>query len=361
MITALLFLLILVVLVIVHEFGHFIAAKKNGIYVEEFGFGFPPRLFGIRIGETLYSINLLPIGGFVRLFGEEASQFEKEKKTHSSQQIPASRAFVNKKPWQKAIVILAGVIMNFLLGWICISYLFTVGIPAPNGISVASVQKNTPAEMAGIKAKDQLVSMTYDNKEKKLIIADDLISQTKIYQDKEITVKIKRGDQYLNTTITPRSNPPKGEGSLGITITQIVKERSYPWYTAPWYGLTEVSNMTVRIFTELLRIPMQLITQRQTSVEFAGPIGIARVVGEARKYGINALLEITALLSLNLAVINILPFPALDGGRLVFVLYEWISRKKANATLEQYLNAAGIIILIGFSILVTIYDVVKFW
>ncbi|PIT89239.1 MAG: RIP metalloprotease RseP, partial [Candidatus Levybacteria bacterium CG10_big_fil_rev_8_21_14_0_10_36_7] len=122
MVTAIIFFVILLILVLIHEFGHFFGAKKSGVKVEEFGFGFPPRLFGKKIGETLYSFNLIPLGGFVKLFGEEYHE-EKKNKTDSQ------RAFVNKKPWQKTIIICGGVIMNFVLGWVITSYLFTVGVP----------------------------------------------------------------------------------------------------------------------------------------------------------------------------------------------------------------------------------------
>ena len=357
MITALIFFIILVILVLIHEFGHFIAAKKNGAYVEEFGFGFPPRVIGKKIGETLYSINLLPLGGFVRLFGEEYHEDHKNKK----EAIPASRAFVNKKPWQKTIIITAGVIMNFLLGWVLISYLYTVGTPAPAGVSIQEVQTNSPAKAIGLLPGDKLVKIEAEGKTIELRSTMELISATKTYADKEINLTIERKGDQSTYQITPRSKPPEGQGSMGIVIEQLIETKKYPWYTAPYYGLIEAANMTRTIMVELLKIPLQLIQSQKTSVEFAGPLGIAKVVGEARKYGINPLIEITALLSLNLAVVNILPFPALDGGRLVFVFYEWITKKKPNANFEKYLNLIGIIILLGLSVLVTIADIQKLW
>ncbi|CAN5221258.1 RIP metalloprotease RseP [soil metagenome] len=357
MVTVLIFFLILVVLVVIHEFGHFIAAKKCGVYVEEFGFGFPPRLIGKKIGETIYSINALPLGGFVRLFGEEYHE-EKEENKHS---IPKERAFINKKPWQKAIIITAGVVMNFLLGWALISYLFTVGTPAPAGISIEQVQKNSPAEIIGMQKGDKLEKIIIDGKELPLKTTPDLINAAKKYADREVTIFAIRNGNIMAFNIIPRSKPPEGQGSLGIVINQIVEMKRYPWYSAPYYGLIEAATMTRTIFTELIKIPLQFLTSQKTDVEFSGPIGIAKIVGEARKYGINALLEITALLSLNLAVVNILPFPALDGGRMVFVWYEWITGKRPNQNLEKYLNLAGIIILLSLSALVTFYDIRKLW
>ncbi len=351
------FFIILVVLVLIHEFGHFIAAKRSGVYVEEFGFGFPPRLFGKKIGETTYTFNALPLGGFVRLYGEE---YHEEKKKLKGE-ISSERAFINKKPWQKAVIITAGVVMNFLLGWVLISYLFTVGTPAPAGISIEEVQKGSPAEKAGMKKGDVLDKIVVDNKESPLRITTDLISAAKKYGDQEVVLFVMRDEKSMPLRITPRAKPPEGQGSLGIVINQLVETKQYPWYTAPYYGLIEATNMTRTILVELLKIPFNFFTSQKTDVEFSGPVGIAKIVGEARKYGINALFEITALLSLNLAVVNILPFPALDGGRMVFVFYEWITGKRPNQNLEKYLNLVGIILLLSLSALITIVDIRKLW
>ena len=358
MLTALTFISILVVLVLIHEFGHYFAAKKTGVYVEEFGFGFPPRVFGRKFGETLYSINLLPIGGFVKLFGEE--YHEKTEKI-DNKKIPKERAFVNKKPWQKTIIICAGVIMNFLLGWVLISYLLTTGIPSPTGVAIEEVQPNSPALEAGLQKGDRFVSIKHDNTKKDIVLTNDLISNANKFAGDKVEVTIERKGQQQTVFIMPRKDPPEGQGSMGVVISQLVETKKYPWYTAPYYGLIEAANMTKMIAVELLKIPASLISKSAPKVEFSGPIGIAKVVGEARQYGINALLQITALLSLNLAVINILPFPALDGGRLVFVIYEWVTGKRSNQNLEKYLNLIGIIVLLGLSLVITIFDIQKFW
>ncbi len=358
MLTALTFLVILVVLVVIHEFGHYFAAKKTGVYVEEFGFGFPPRVIGKKIGETLYSINLLPIGGFVKLFGEE--YHEKAEKI-DSKKIPKERAFVNKKPWQKTIIITAGVIMNFFLGWVLISYLLTSGIPSPTGVAIEEVQPDSPAMEAGLQKGDRFVSITHDETKKDIVLTGDLINNANKFAGDTVQVTVERKGEQQTVFIVPRKDPPEGQGSMGVVITQLVETKKYPWYTAPYYGLIEAANMTRMITVELLKIPASLISKSAPQVEFSGPIGIAKVVGEARQYGINALLQITALLSLNLAVINILPFPALDGGRLVFVIYEWVTGRRSNQNLEKYLNLIGIIILLGLSVVITIFDIQKFW
>ncbi|MBP9691487.1 site-2 protease family protein, partial [Candidatus Woesebacteria bacterium] len=144
-----------------------------------------------------------------------------------------------------------------------------------------------------------------------------------------------------------------------VVISQLVETKKYPWYTAPFHGFVQAADMTRMIAVELLKIPMSFISKSAPAVEFSGPVGIAKIVGEARQYGLNALLQITAVLSLNLAVINILPFPALDGGRLVFIIYEWVTGKKSNQNLEKYMNLIGIVLLLGMSLVITILDIQK--
>ncbi len=354
MITIIAFILILGLLVLVHELGHFIAAKKNGIYVEEFGIGYPPRLFGKKIGETLYSINLLPLGGFVKLFGEESDSYEKEKTIHRKY-----RAFVNKKPWQRVVVLTAGVLGNFLLGWLLISVLFTRGIPTPtSNIIVEKVQPNSPADQADIKEKDTIIRAKVGNKEIVFQNADQLTTLAKESAGKNMILQVGRGKKNLVLVVTPRSNPPAGQGPLGIIITSYM-EKKYPWYQAPFYGLIEAYRITKTIGSELVRTLVMVVTLQKTQVEVAGPIGIAQFTGQAIKYGLNAVFEFIAILSLNLAVLNILPFPALDGGRLVFVLYEWISKRPVNKNLEKYLNLVGFSVLLFLVVLISIHDIVK--
>src|SRR3990167_156717 len=352
------FIIILGILVLVHEFGHFIAAKKNGVRVEEFGFGFPPRIFGKKIGETIYSLNLFPIGGFVKLFGEEYHELKNENRKLITND--RSRAFVYKKPWQKATIIVAGVIGNFLLGWFVISFLFTQGIPTPiHKVLIEKVQPASPADSAGLQAKDLIVELRNDGKNYKLTSPNDLTILTQKYLDQKVILFIERGNKKFMTELTPRKNPPKGQGPLCVLITSPFVEKKYPWYQAPFYGLIEAFNITQKIITELFKIIYQLITLQKPKVDVAGPIGIAQYTGQAIKFGKNAVLELLALLSLNLAVINILPFPALDGGRLVFVVYEWTTKKRVNKTVERYVNLFGIIVLLSLALVISIRDVTR--
>ena len=349
--TILIFILILSVLIFVHELGHFFIAKKTGVRVDEFGFGLPPRIIGKKIGETLYSLNLIPLGGFVKLFGEEYHEIKNKNN--------AKRAFINKKPWQKTLIIIGGVVGNFLLGWVIISFLFTQGVPVPTKkIIIDKISKNSPASTSGLKEKDEILKIIAKNSSVNLTTTEELTILTKKYAGSPILLNVKRGNKFITINIIPRKKPPVNEGPLGISISSYVVKK-IPWYQAPFYGLVESLSTVKKIFIEITRILYQLATFQKVKVDVAGPIGIARFAQSAIKLGNNAVLELLALLSFNLGVINILPFPALDGGRLVFVLVEWITKKKVNKNFEKYVNAFGLMILLSLGILISIFDVLK--
>ncbi len=350
------FVLILALLVLVHEFGHFLAAKKSGVKVEEFGFGFPPRLFGIKKGETLYSVNLIPLGGFVRVYGEEYHDTDKkiDKRLRN-------RAFVYKKPWQKSVIIISGILGNFLLGWVLISFLFTQGVPTPTDqVIVKQVRSDTPAKRSGFQSGDIITKIQIHGKIYRLTSSSDLIKYSKEFAGEEVGVTVVRNNKALFLQTMPRKNPPAGEGPLGIIVTSFI-DKKYVWYEAPFYGLIEAFNITKAIVVQLSKTIFQLATLKKPDVEVAGPIGIAQYTGQAIKFGNNAVLELVALLSLNLAVINILPFPALDGGRLVFVVYEWVTRRRVNKKVERYTNLVGIILLLSLAVVISINDIIKIY
>lgn len=406
LLTVLVFFIVLSILVLVHEFGHFTAAKKLGIKVEEFGLGLPPRIFGWKFGETVYSVNWLPIGGFVKLFGEEgeedvASSNFKAKSPKWKKEIK-TRAFYSRPVWQRGVVLVAGVTMNFLLAITVISYLFTQGVPVPvQRVHISYVSPDSPAGVAGIKEKDILLS-----------INDLKVSDTKTFQDevkknlgKEITLKVLRGSTLKHTgkdleacvncseliiKLIPRVDPPfmkvpevkKGvigsmisdvknyfhipeiksqpprEGALGIGISNY-EVRFYTWYEAPIYGLSEAITLSKEGLKGIITIVWKMISFQPVGKDVAGPIGIAQMTGLAVKSGINSVLELLGLLSLNLAIVNILPFPALDGGRFLFVVIEAITGKKIKTNWERYIHQVGMIILLLLMVLVTLNDLVR--
>lgn len=358
--SVLIFFIILSILVLVHELGHFLMAKKNKVYVEEFGFGLPPRLFGLKKGETIYSLNLLPFGGFVKLLGEEKQELKVKKLPQNLK----NRTFVGKKPWQKVLIIVAGVSANFLLGWLIISYLFTQGVPVPtNKVIIEKVMINSPADSVGLKSKDIIKSAIVNiyNPQPTIYLlksTQDLIDLTKKYTNQEIKLTFQRNSEEFTVLIVPRKNPPPGQGPLGVVITSFV-EKKYTWYQAPLFGLVESIKITIVIIKELIKTLFLFLTFQKAQVEVAGPIGIAKITSTAVKFGKNAVLQVLGLLSLNLAVINILPFPALDGGRLGLIIYEAISKKKVDAKIEKGLNLIGFAVLLSLIILVTINDIIK--
>jgi regulator of sigma E protease len=359
--TAFVFLLVLSILVLVHEAGHFFVAKKLGVKVEEFGFGFPPRIFGKRIGETLYSINALPIGGFVKLFGEDEAGSGRigsiKEKALQVKGKDRKRAFFARPVWQRASIVVAGVIMNFILAVIIISYLFTVqGVLLPgNTVTVESVSKNTPADKVGLKPGDSIIAVGSI----KIVSSDQLISITKKHLGEQLILHVRTKDKKEKTLIvTPRIHYPVNEGALGIAITSLILKK-YPWYEAPFVGTWESLKTSWLIVQGLYDALKQLIIGRTIPKGLAGPVGIAQLTGETVKIGFDAVLSLIALLSLNLAIMNILPIPALDGGRLFFIVLEGIIGKKIHPKYEGYAHAIGMAILLTLILFITLHDILR--
>lgn len=354
MFTVFIFFVVLSILVVIHELGHFIAAKVQGIRVEEFGFGIPPKIIGFKYGETEYTLNLLPFGGFVRVFGEEEAALGKNLSEEEKK-----RSFAHKEHWQKALVLVAGVTLNFVLGWVIVTYLFTQGVPTPSDrVHVESVQKNSPAFEAGLKKDDIIQSINTPDGTLVIDETTDIAAASKKYAGQPIDLKVQRANETKTVTLIPRTNPPKGQGSLGILISNY-EIKKYSLVQAPFYGLAETAKVSGLIATELGKTLVRFVTFQKQEAEITGPVGIAQMTSAAAQQGINPLLQLMGILSLNLAVLNILPFPALDGGQLAFVLYEWATGKKVNPQFKQKLNVVGFSLLIGLLILVTINDIVK--
>ncbi len=355
--TIIVFLLILGLLVFVHEFGHFITAKKMGMKVEEFGFGFPPRLVKLfHKNGTDYTLNWIPLGGFVKIKGEAGDHLEDED------------SFVHKKPWQRFVVLIAGVTMNVLLGWVLLSVGFNIGMPqvidgklgteakVDNvAIQIVSIAPQSAAAEAGLKAGDQVISI--DEKEMREI--KEFQEYVKSHNQDELELKIKRGEEVLTFNIQPR---PLAEGQqpvlgVGLIKTGIV---SYPWYQSIWEGAKAVVYMTVQIVVAFVVLLKNLITGAKVSADIAGPVGIAVLTGQVMQLGFVYLLQFAALLSVNLAIINILPFPALDGGRILFLAIEKIRRRPVDQKLEALIHNLGFLLLMVLLIFITFKDISKF-
>ena len=347
----LVFVLVLSVLILIHEWGHFFAARKMGIWVEEFGFGLPPRLFGKKIGETVYSINLLPFGGFVRLHGENGG----EKITRSKE------AFLNKSKKARALVISAGVIMNFILAIIAFSIVYSFsGIPRDTGkVKVAEVEIDSPSYQAGIKEGDFIKEM--DGKRiSSTTQFVDLISKKK---GEKVNLVIERkasdGDEEINLNLIPRKDYPKGEGPLGVVITST--EIYFPplWkrpFIGVYYGFKEALFWGKTIVLGFGKLLGNLFIG-QVPKDIAGPVGIFALTSEAAKVGVLTLINFVGILSVNLAILNIIPFPALDGGRLLFIGIEALFNRKLAPKIEAGINFAGMVILILLLLIITAGDI----
>ena len=361
--TIIVFILILGLLIFSHEFGHFVAAKKAGMKVEEFGFGFPPRIFGIKKGETLYSINLFPIGGFVKIYGEQRP--DKKRKVSKKDK----RAFHSRPIWQRAIVIVMGVIMNLLLAAILLSIVHGIGVPTIIGeeseqsakniqIQIVGVNRNSPAEEAGLKIGDTIKQLTIHNSQLTISEVEDVQKFVARYAGEEITLIIKRGKETLEKTLLPRISPPEAEGPMGIALakTGII---TYPWYAAIWQGFKTTGQLIVTFIGLFYHLLKTLILKGVLISEIAGPVGIAVLTSQITKLGLVYILQFTAIISINLAIINVIPFPALDGGRLLFLAIEKIKRSPVSAKIENLVNSIGIALLIALMVLVTFRDVAK--
>ena len=368
--TIIVFILILGILIFAHEFGHFVSAKKAGVRVEEFGFGFPPRIFGIKKGETIYSLNLIPVGGFVKIYGEERSQ------PKAGRPRADKRAFYNKPIWQRAVILAMGVFMNLFIAAIFLSIVHGIGVPTiiEDGqeanyrniqIQIVEIAKNSPAEQVGIKIGDAISELkvkfppTADQPQaEKVNEVEDVQNFIAAHIDEEITIKIQRGKTVIEKNIIPRLSPPQGEGPTGIAMvkTGII---SYPWYQAILKGFEATGRLLITIIGLVYLLIRNLITGGKMIGEIAGPVGIYNITSQMVQLGWVYVLQFTAILSINLAIINFLPFPALDGGRLLFLLIEKIKGRPIKPKIEHLANSIGFAILILLMIIVTFRDVIK--
>ena len=359
LLTIIVFVLILGLLIFAHELGHFVTAKKSGVKVEEFGFGFPPRIFSFTRKETTYSLNAIPLGGFVKIFGEESG----EKRSTSK------FAFYNKPMWQRALILVMGVVMNMLVAVVLLSVVHMLGVPTfvEEGqeadykniqIQIVEIAKSSPAELAGIKAGDSILSLSFGIEKTEIKEIDDVQKFVAFHSGQEIVMEIKRGNEILSKNLTPRTNPPKEEGALGVAMSKVGLV-SYPWYTAILKGFETTGKMFVTMATMFWLLIKNLIVKGTMIGEIAGPVGIVMVTSQMVKLGLIYVLQFTAILSINLALINILPFPALDGGRILFLLIEKIKGKPIKFKTEQIANTLGFAILIGLMLIVTLRDVIK--
>jgi len=363
----LIFILILGVLVFVHELGHFVVARRNGIAAHEFGFGFPPRIFGVYKNEqgkwslvkggknvetknTIYSLNWFPIGGFVRIKGEDGSR--KNDKD----------SFANKSPWSRSKVLIAGVAMNFILAWLLFSISFMLGTfqevsdnDSQNGkILINMVSKDSPSQKMGIMLGDEIIAGGVDDliDFRKIEDVQSYINENK---GQEIILKIKRKKEILYLSGIPRAESVENQGALGIGLSRVEIIR-YGFFQSFYQGFLELLNVFLMMFITF----KQLFLGNTSGVDVTGIIGIAVYTGQVIPLGIVQILRFAAILSVNLGIINIFPFPALDGGRVLFIIIEKIKGSPVSEKMENIFHTAGFMILILLMVFVTFKDLVRF-
>ncbi|MFC2017064.1 RIP metalloprotease [Chloroflexota bacterium] len=342
LITIVAFLGVLVVIIIAHELGHFITAKASGVRVEEFGLGFPPRLLSVRRGETRYSLNAIPLGGFTKMAGEEDPK------------VP--RSLASKSIGIRLLVLSAGSLMNLLLPLLLFSIAFMIPYNLVVGqVTVEEVAPNSPAARAGIEPGDMFLRVNG----KPVRNTGDLHRYIQLNLGKEITLLIKHSDSTTeNVQIIPRWKPPEGQGAMGVlvrTSNPTIISQHEPFWKAIPLGISACIETFVLFKNGIVSVIIGAIP-----MALAGPVGIAQLTGEVAKAGISPLLEFAAFLSINLAIINLFPLPALDGGRIVFVLLEWVRRgRRISPRTEGLVHTTGFILLMTAMLAITYQDIIR--
>lgn len=396
-VTIILFALILGVLIFVHELGHFITARRNGVTAHEFGFGFPPRAIGTvkdpQTGKwrmvfgnqeyygssTLYSFNVIPLGGFVRIKGENPVSPEDVKEIDKMsaadkeyvQMSMAPDSFAVQSKWVRCKILAAGVTMNFLLAWVLISIVLMIGAPEPKdefvdpaqivstiGVQITAVEPGSPAEQMGIKVGDTVQEVCVQGECTTITEVEQLRDIILANMGQEIEVHLTRGDEEIVVSGVPRTELAEDQGALGVSMMETVIVQ-YPWYEAIWEGLMRVINMIVMIVVAFGTMIYTFFTGGQMSAEVAGPVGIAMMTQQMRDLGIIYVLQFVAILSVNLGIINLLPIPALDGGRILFLGFEAIMGRPVNQRVEGILHSTFFIALLVLMAVITVRDVLK--
>jgi len=336
------FLVVIAVLILAHELGHFITAKASGVRVDEFGLGFPPRLLSVKRGETRYSLNAIPLGGFVKMAGEEDPK--------------VSKSLANKSIGTRLLVLSAGSLMNLLLPILLFSIAFMIPHNVVIGqVMIGEVDPNSPASRAGIEPGDAILSVN----EKAVNNLGDLHRYIQLNLGKETTIQVKHSDSTIeNVQVIPRWKPPEGRGAVGIVVTTAnptIVSQSEPF----WRAIPSGASACIETFVLFKNGIISMIIGSAPAT-IAGPVGIAQLTGEVAKAGISPLLEFAAFLSINLAIINLFPLPALDGGRIAFVLLEGVRRgKRISPKREGLIHAIGFVLLMAAFLAITYQDIIR--
>ena len=338
-------LVVLGIIIFVHEFGHYIVAKATGIRVEEFALGMGLKLIGAKWGETFYSIRVLPLGGFCKMSGETGnSDYDKSVS-------PDPRRFDQKPIWARMAVIVAGPLMNFVLAIVLFTFVFTVlGVPVDYTTKIGAVVATSPAEAAGIKAGDKVVSINGEPIESWSVLVDIIHPNT----GKELKVTVERNNFPIEYKIVPQYDAQNKVGIIGISPEEPILKRS-----SLFAGIKEGLVRTYLITEMTLTGLGDLISGKASTDDIAGPLGIIQIIGESANVGFMYLTNIAALISINLGLLNLLPIPALDGSRLLFLLFEALRGRPVSAAKENMVHLVGFFLLMALLVIFTYNDIAR--
>lgn len=379
----LIFFIVLFVLVLVHELGHFVVAKLTKMRVDEFGIGFPPRLFSVQKGETRYSFNLFPIGGFVKIWGEDGAhassspvssetgddRYEQSESGQEGINNPPSRSFSSRPRWMQALVLIAGVTMNILLAWALFVVVFVTGtytsVPeseasADAPLTIVSILPESPIAQAEVPLGSEVVALSTTVDDLDELTPSAFREFVRLHAEEPITLVYVNGDSTEEVSLKPvrglSSDSDVAIVGAGLSLIEVVRLPIHEALgEAAVLTVTTLRDITVGLGTLLLNA----VQLKADLSQVAGPVGIVGLVDEASSFGLSALLMFTAFISLNLAVINLLPFPALDGGRLLMVGIEVVKRSPISPNFVGAANSIGFIILILLMVAVTFNDVLR--
>jgi regulator of sigma E protease len=366
--TVILFIIVLVLLILTHEFGHFIAAKATGMRVDEFGIGLPPKAWGFKPkkSETEYTLNWLPFGGFVRIWGEDMDE-ESAADTGKDD----GRQFGKRSKWAQAITLVAGVTANIIVAWLLLSIGFMSGLPmsvesAPEsarvedaGLTIISVLEDSPADRSGIMPGDVIVALTTNTHAlQNIAFTSDVSDFIAAHGDEEITMLYKRHDEHGSLVVVPEKGIVEGRPAVGISMDMIGTVK-LSFFSALWEGVKATWGLLAMVAVGFWHLITDIFSGAADLSSVAGPVGIAGMFGNATEFGVAYVLYFVAFISANLAVLNLLPFPALDGGRLLFVLIEKIKGSVINPKIAGALNSIGFAALMLLILVVTWQDVAR--
>ncbi|MEK7641603.1 MAG: site-2 protease family protein [Patescibacteria group bacterium] len=381
MITALIFIIVLAILIFVHELGHFLAARASGIRVDAFKIGFGPKIFAWTKGETEYGVNLIPFGGYVKIHGENPD-------VEAESGPDASRSFMNKPRWKQVVVLVAGVTFNFIFAWALYATGFMFGVTATSDgfekyadnftderVMITYVQPGSPAEKAGVAVGDVILAVRSpasvsssdpiptDTSKEVLALENSLTVESvqgiiSANNGAPVDLTLRNKDGAREVEIVPTQGIVEGKYAVGIGM-QKVGDLQLPFFTAVTEGFRYMIIMIKETALSLGTFILNIFQGTANFSDVAGPVGIAGIVGNAADLGFTYLIMITALISINLGVINLVPFPALDGGRVLFVLIEGVIRRRIPMKFSNIVNGIGFALLMLLMLVVTYRDIAK--